>query len=422
MSDRPIIKPEDAVAIVRTAPSQFTLSLLREWLAATAKRGPKYPPEAILDVPLDFRGTPPTTPGEGDWDVRWAPNWADVRSTTVGRFIANNFLFARNRALREAVPYIDKPWDGKVISGVEQTVIDAMLAGKITTQDVAWVVDRMQWLGYAPTNFLAPSMSIDTIRIPKSVRRLKEDILKSERGQRIRGGDLKELGATEKELIAAAESELKGKDPGFDIYASGARGNVGNNYKQVAVMRGAIRKSDDPSRITVSTASLEDGIPPDEVPAYADLMVQASYGRSMMTAQGGYIAKQLNAAFQSLSLDPDPESDCRTPLTLRVTIDDPREYLFRFYKDGGKLTEITPDLAPSLKGKVLQLRSPLYCGSKNGLCSRCAGKLHHRMGIQHVGLVTSRVGTSLMNASLKAFHDTSLKMKRVSLGDFTKEM
>ena len=165
-------------------------------------------------------------------------------------------------------------------------------------------------------------------------------------------------------------------------------------------MRGAIRKSDDPSQIMVSTASLEEGIPADELPAYADLIVQASYGRSMMTAQGGYIAKQLNAAFQGLRLNPDANSDCRTPLTLRVTVDDPREYMFRFYKEGNRLVEVGPDDLDGIKGKTLQFRSPLYCGDKTGICAKCAGTLHHRMGITNIGLIAGRIGTTLMNASL----------------------
>lgn len=195
-----------------------------------------------------------------------------------------------------------------------------------------------------------------------------------------------------------------------------------NNFKNVALLRGAIRKSDDPSQITVSTASLEEGIPPEELPAYADLIVQASYGRSMMTAQGGYIAKQLNAAFQGLQLNPDPNSDCRTPLTLRVTVDNPREYLFRFYKEGGKLVEVMPDDLGDLKGKTLQFRSPLYCGDKKGICSKCAGTLHHRMGIVNIGLIAGRIGTTLMNASLKAFHDSSLKRTRIDLSKYVREL
>ena len=402
MADRPIVKPAAAVELLRVSPDAYSLDLLRDWLATTEKTAPRFPCDAILDIPAEFRSAPigGDMVSSGGWDARWAPNWGQVKSTTVGRFIANNLIFSRSRALREAFPYYDRAWNDKTVAEIQQRMIDMRLAGKIDHEDMAFFVDRMQWLGYAPTSFIAPSMTIDTIRAPKSVKKLKADIMKSERGDRLRAGDLGELGKVEKELVEASKKELDGVDPGFDIFASGARGSVGNNFKNVALMRGAIRKSDDPSQITVSTASLEEGIPMADMPAYADLIVQASYGRSMMTAQGGYIAKQLNAAFQGLQLDTDPESDCHTKLFLRVTIDNPREYLFRFYKDGNKLVEVMPDDLDSLKGKVLQFRSPLYCGSKGGICSRCAGTLHHRMGITNIGLIAGRIGTTLMNASL----------------------
>lgn len=158
------------------------------------------------------------------------------------------------------------------------------------------------------------------------------------------------------------------------------------------------------------------------MPAYADLIVQASYGRAVMTAQGGYIAKQLNMAFQSLQLDPDPKSDCRTPLTLRVTVDSPREYLYRNYVEGGKMRQVTPDTLADAKGKTLQFRSPLFCGSKQYVCAACAGSMYYRMGIQNVGLIAGRIGTTLMNASLKAFHDTSLKLKRINISDYVREL
>lgn len=423
--NRIVIKPEEAAVLLQTSPADYSMDLLREWLATTVKAAARFPATAVLDVPVEFRTAPPRGDREdyiGTWDARFAPNWESVRSTTVGRFIANNLVFSRSRELRAAFPYYDVPWDKKVVGGIEQRLIDMRLAGRISHEDMAFFIDRMQWLGYAPTSFLAPSMTIDTIRAPKAVKRLKADILKSERGERVRAGDLGELGKMEKELIAAAQAELRDKDPGMDLFDSGARGSFGNNYKATALMRGAMRKSDDPSQITVSTASLEEGIPIEEIPAYADLIVQASYGRSMMTAQGGYIAKQLNAAFQGLRLNPDPASDCRTPLTLRVTVDDPREYLFRFYKEGNKLVEIGPDDLAGLKGKTLQFRSPLYCGDKTGICSRCAGTMHHRMGITNIGLIAGRIGTTLMNASLKAFHDSSLKRTRIDFSKYVREI
>jgi hypothetical protein len=397
------------------------MPLLRAWMAAAAGREARYDCRSAVPVPADLRRAPTADFPEGCWPVRCAPGWGDVNQTTVGRIVANGLIFSRSRALRAAVPYVDAPWDKARVGNIEQALVDALLDRRITAEDMMFAIDRMQWLGYAPTSFVAPSMTADTIRLPPGAARLKAEILAGPRGDALRSGDVKELAGVERELLGAADAEIGDRDPGMEIYRAGARGSFGNNYKNTAVMRGAMRKSDDPSVIHISTASLAEGIPQREMPQYADLLVQASYGRSMMTRDGGYIAKQLNAAFQGLQLDPDPGSDCRSPMLLRVEVDDPRQYMYRFYVDGGVLTEIVPAKAAALKGRSVMMRSPLYCGDELGICSRCAGTLHHRMGVVNIGLLASRIGTTLMNNSLKSFHDTTLRMTRIKLSDYTRE-
>jgi hypothetical protein len=419
--EREIIK-NDIDIFLFTPPSQYTLTLLRKWLATSKNSPPLYHPHATLLIPDSFKQSVIKTREPEDFDVRLAPNWKSISATTVGRFIANNLIFSRSLELRSVFPYYDLPWDKKVIETIEKRLANVFLNKEITDEDITFAIDRMQWLGFAPTSFLVPSMTIDTIRAPKSTKKLKADILKSPTGDLIRNGNLKELGNFEKILLEDAKKNLDGVDPGFDIFKSGARGSFNNNFKNTSLLRGAIRKSDDPSQIKISTASLDEGIPINELPIYADLIVQATYGRSMMTAQGGYIAKQLNAAFQSLHLNPDPNSDCKTKLTLTVTIDNPNEYLFRFYVKNGKLVEILPDEADELKDKTVQMRSPLYCGDVDGICSKCAGTLHHRIGITNIGLIAGRIGTTLLNASLKQFHDSSLKQVKIDLSKFTKPL
>jgi hypothetical protein len=415
---------EQASEVLHTPPNAYSMTLLRDWLAAHGKNPAKYDPQAELIVPADFRRPPDANAQEeeGGWTVRYAPNWGKISTTTVGRFLASNLAFSRSKALRQAFEFQDVAWDGKVIGGIEQRVVDMRLAGVIDADDVEWVINRLQWLGFAPSSFLVSSMTIDTIRLPKVTRALKTQLVKGELGKAAVGGDLVAMGQLETQLLDSAKKELTDKDPGMDLFNSGARGSWGNNGKMTMVARGAIFDPADPSKYKVSMASLEEGIPADELPDYANILVKASYDRSMSTAKGGYIAKQLNAAFQSIKLDPDMKSDCRTDRTLRVTLDDPRDYLFRFYKEGGKLIEILPDDLPGLKGKVVQLRSPLYCGLKDCLCAKCAGTMYYRMGVQQIGLLANKIGTQMLAGAMKSFHDTSVKMTKVTLNAYTKEL
>ena len=43
----------------------------------------------------------------------------------------------------------------------------------------------------------------------------------------------------ESELIKTAEKEI-GDDPSMDLYYSGARGSISNNYKQLSIVKGPI--------------------------------------------------------------------------------------------------------------------------------------------------------------------------------------
>lgn len=54
---------------------------------------------------------------------------------------------------------------------------------------------------------------------------------------------------------------------------------------------GGIKNLADPNKIHISTTSLVEGIPADEMGYYADLITQASYSRAVGTREGGLIKK-----------------------------------------------------------------------------------------------------------------------------------
>lgn len=126
----------------------------------------------------------------------------------------------------------------------------------------------------------------------------------------------------------------------------------------------------------------------------------------------------MSAALQNIVLD-DEGTDCGTTKTLAVTITKANKglYNYRYIVEKGKLKLLTPDNMESYIGKTVNMRSPLYCtGDK--VCSKCAGEQYYMIGMKNVGLVTNRIGTSLLNASLKAFHDMSLKIVDIDPFDY----
>lgn len=179
-----------------------------------------------------------------------------------------------------------------------------------------------------------------------------------------------------------------------------------------------IRNLADPSKYYISKTSLLDGIPASETDKYADIIVQAAHGRAIGTREGGYIYKQLAAALQSIVLD-EEGSDCGTKgyQELTITKDLAGMLKYRYIIENNKLVLLTPDNINNYIGKKVKLRSPMYCvGDK--YCSKCCGELFYKMGLMNVGLICNRVGTSLLNESLKAFHDLSLKIVDLNIEDY----
>ena len=61
-------------------------------------------------------------------------------------------------------------------------------------------------------------------------------------------------------------------------------------------------------------------------------------------------------------------------------------------------------------GKTVKIRYSMLCESKEGICSVCAGNLFHRLGITEVGIASYMIPCSLKLKSMKAFHDSTVKM------------
>jgi len=67
-------------------------------------------------------------------------------------------------------------------------------------------------------------------------------------------------------------------------------------------------------------------------------------------------------------------------------------------------------------GKYIKLRSPMFCKSDD-ICSICSGELYKRLDITNIGLTVNIVGTTILNRSMKLFHDTTVKVNKFDIND-----
>lgn len=134
------------------------------------------------------------------------------------------------------------------------------------------------------------------------------------------------------------------------------------------------------------------------------------------------MGKQLHSAFQHLVLD-EVDSDCGSDkyLTVNITPSNKNMFLFRYAK--GKNGEIVLDYNNLEKcvGKKVKIRSPLYCkGDK--ICNKCAGSLFYILGMGNVGLLNNKIGTTIMQRSMKLFHNSSIKLSEIDYESYIREI
>ena len=335
-------------------------------------------------------------------------------TTTVGRYLFN--LFTLDYDLLKLIGYQNYEMGiGKVTSQVDKLLLEDVITGERYVE----FLNRLDFM-YGLARFLTPSLTLNILKPTPKAQALKEELLEKNK-EAIKNNDYATMGQIEKQVLDQAKEEIKDL-PDFEIYKSGAGGGMGkafnNAFKNMTYFRGAIRNLADNDAYYVSTNSLLDGIPPEEMDKYADITVQASYGRAIGTRQGGYEYKKIASSLQGVTIG-EPGSDCGTKLykEMEITGDTKDMLLYRYIIEGNDLVLLTPDNIGKYVGKTVKLRTPLYC-KDDIYCSKCCGELYYKLNLENVGLTANRVGTSLLNESLKAFHDLSLKIVDINIEDY----
>lgn len=334
--------------------------------------------------------------------------------TTVGRYIFNIKIFEKD--LIKMIGFQNYPMNSGGLGKSKDIISKLLLEDKIDSHRYVRYLDNENWL-YQLVKYFGSAITLDLVKPTPKAQAKKEELLEKYKDD-IENNDFIKFSEVENEVLKVAKSEVENTND-FEIYESGASGKLNNSFKNTTYFRGAIRNLADESKYYVSTESLLDGIPPEEMPYYADIITQSAYGRAVGTRQGGYVYKQLAAAFQGLVLD-DAGTDCGTNRTIEMVLDKDTAKLleYRYIVEDGKLVRLDSENMKNYIGQKIHLRSPMYCkGDK--YCNKCCGDLYYMIDdLKTVGLVINRVGTSLLNASLKAFHDLSLKIMHPNIEDY----
>ena len=162
---------------------------------------------------------------------------------------------------------------------MEKTVTAAIKDDKMTIDQMYKFVDTRDWLGLQLHSVITTSFTPSIVKVPPSVKKLKKELLiKYKDG--LAKNDPQVSEKMEKELIAATKEAFK-DDIGMDLYVSGARGSIGNNYKNMYLMRGAIKNTVGDESFDVLTNSLLDGLDKKSIAPHSNSILAGAYPKAV---------------------------------------------------------------------------------------------------------------------------------------------
>jgi len=335
--------------------------------------------------------------------------------TTAGRFIINKFLFA-NADYTKICTYCNEPMNSKMVSKIQNVFLKSMLEQEIKPADYINFLNKLCWIAFSSVNFCLSGLNTGLFVESPELIKTRSKLFK-ENKEKLENLDLvacKTVDETCNKIVMEENKDNKAID---FINAGDAKKFVG----VTTVMRGLVPDSTGYGLRFVGS-SLQGGIQRDEIAAYADTGILGAKSRGLDTRNSGYLTKKFNSAFSHIVLD-EPGSDCKTKYKIKVLIDDKAEtdYYLRYAYYGGKEYILTRENIAKLKGKEVLMRSPIYClGDK--LCNKCAGELYYRMDNRFMGLAAARIGNNLLNASLKSFHDSTVKISEIDIEKYTSKI
>ena len=331
--------------------------------------------------------------------------------TTIGLFVFNRVFIEKD--LFDLFGYINEPITKKRNGKILKDMSYALLEDRIDVEALKRF--NMKEQKFQPySNILCPSFSEEMLLASSSIAKKKEELMKKYKTG-LDNKDPRAVVEMEKELLDYSKELLK-NDKAMDMYDSGAKGSFGNNFKNLFVMRGAIKDPDPARPHSIVTSSYMEGIKKDEYAAMARSLAAGPYARGKKTMIGGYWEKLFLRSFQHLKLDPN-NKDCKTKRTIEVLLDEKMAKLlmYSYMVEGSKLVELTSQNMNKYIGKKVKFRFSSLCESNKGICHACAGNFFTRLGINNVGVATPQVASRLKVISMKAFHDSQITMYDIDI-------
>lgn len=330
-------------------------------------------------------------------------------TTTIGSYIFNKAIIEGSDLFKE-LGYINTVVNKKKIKQIFSKLSYAVLEDRITVTQFKTFINLCQkFMPYS--TIICPTTSESMLKISKTIEPKKKQLLKKYEKE-IEAGDAYTVNKIEKELLDYCMEVLDG-DPALDSINSGAAADLGNNFKNMYVIKGAQKDPDPTKDYNIITSCYEEGISKEDYCKMANSLAAGPYARARNTAKGGYTEKLFLSAFQHIQLD-EKGSDCKTKKTIEVKLDDRMIglYMYSYIVEGSRLIRLDSTTIDKYRGKTVKMRFSSLCQNEK-ICNKCAGDLYYLLNIKNIGVATPQTASCVKNISMKAFHDSTDKYTKM---------
>lgn len=297
--------------------------------------------------------------------------------TTAGRVIFNSFL-------PKYIDFINEPMDSKKIRKLLSSIINK------SHKDYADTVNHFSQKGFIYSTMYPQTLSLDMFDISDNIKKLREDLKKEKDvGQQVKIVD---------EMNAQLLEYLKTNVPELYIQVkSGAAKDIGQ-LRQMMVSKGLIYDANG-KLLPPITSCLGDGY---DSETYFEASAGSRKGiadRAINTAAGGYAYRKMVYCLGNVEANIN-NADCGTKKYFKIKLTpDLFSRMKGRYVGDPKTHKIYP-IQESMIGSVINLRSPVYCKSKD-ICRTCYGDLLYQTQSRNVGIIAATQCFSLSENIMK---------------------
>lgn len=204
-------------------------------------------------------------------------------TTTVGIYIYNKYFFEED--FLDIIGYVNHEMNKKEVNKIESRLTYALIEDRITLDQFKNYLMKTQKIQpYAAIYSFGYTEKMLTCT--KVINKKKKELLKKYEKE-IASGDVIVCSKIEQELLDYAKEYLK-DDPSMDMFLSGGRGSWDNNFKNMFVMKGAI-KDPDPNakqKYNIVTSNYMDGVSKEEYSILCNSLAAGPYSRANNTSKG----------------------------------------------------------------------------------------------------------------------------------------